>query len=187
MLDRTLGFLLSQVNEYLAVRYPSKEPHVVLSGLSTLEGTAPPDIVNRVVMSLVNIEREGAVGSSVEPVRTQSGGFVRTPPPLNLNLYILVSASFGSNYVEALKLLSAVLGYFQGKPVFTPQNAASFPRGLDRLTIEIVNLNMQEVNNLWGNFGAKYLPSVLYKARMLTLQEGWVVEQMPAVSGVEVG
>jgi hypothetical protein len=187
MLDRTLSFLLAQVNDYLATRYPSKEPHVVLSGLSTLEGTAPPEIANRVVMSLVNIEREGAIGSGSEPVRTEGGGFVRTPPPLNLNLYILMSASFGSNYVEALKLLSAVLGYFQGRPVFTAQNAAAFPKGLDRVTIEIVNLNMQELNNLWGNFGAKYLPSVLYKARMLTLQEGWVVEQVPAVSGVEVG
>ena len=84
MLDHTLNFLLSQVNDHLGTRYPSKEPHVVLSGLSTLEGTTPPEIVNRVVMSLINVEREGAAGSAGIPVRTESGAFVRTSPALNL-------------------------------------------------------------------------------------------------------
>ncbi len=185
MLDHTLSFLLAQVNDHLGTRYPSKEPHAVLSGLSTLEGTAPPEIVNRVVMSLINIEREGAAGSTGVPVRTESGAFVRTSQALNLNLYVLVSASFG-DYVEALKLLSAVLGYFQGKPVFNAQSAAAFPKGLDRLTMEIVNLDIQQLNNVWGNFGGKYLPSVLYKARMFTLQEGWVIEQVPPISDIEV-
>ena len=104
MLDRTLTFLLTQLNDHLGTRYPSKEPHVVLSSLSTLEGTAPPEIANRVVLSLVNIERETSAASAAAPVRAENGGFVRTSPALNLDLYVLVSASFGSNYVEALKL-----------------------------------------------------------------------------------
>ena len=37
MLDKTLSFLLAQLNEHLAGRYPSKEPHAVLSSLMTLE------------------------------------------------------------------------------------------------------------------------------------------------------
>jgi len=186
MVDRTLSFLLAQINDYLGTRYPTKEPHAVLSSLSTLEGSAPPEIANRVVLSLVNIEREASAGAAAAPVRTENGAFVRTSPALNLNLYVLVSASFGSNYVEALKLLSSVLGYFQGKPAFTAQSAPSFPKGLDRLTMEIVNLDIQGLNNLWGNLGTKYLPSVLYKARMFTLQEGWVVEQVPAITAIDV-
>jgi Pvc16 N-terminal domain len=97
-----------------------------------------------------------------------------------------VSASFGSNYAEALKLLSAVLGYFQGKPMFNAQSASTFPKGLERLTMEVVNLDVQGVNNLWGNLGVKYQPSVLYKARMFTVQEAWVVEQVPPISGIDV-
>jgi hypothetical protein len=53
--------------------------------------------------------------------------------------------------------------------------------------MEIVNLDIQGLNNLWGNLGIKYLPSALYKARMFTLQEGWVVEQVPPISGIDVG
>jgi hypothetical protein len=186
MLDRTLGFLLAQLNDHLGTRYPSKEPHVVVSSLSTMEGTVPPEIANRVVLTLVNVEREGAAGPAPGPIRTENGTFVRTSPPLNVNLYVLVSASFGSNYAEALKLLSAVLGYFQGKPAFNAQSAPTFPKGLERLTMEIVNLDVQGVNNLWGNLGVKYLPSVLYKARMFTMQEAWVTEQVPPISGIDV-
>ena len=186
MLDRTLSFLLTQLNDHLGTRYPSKEPHVVLSSLSTPEGTVPPDIANRVVLTLVNIEREGAAGPAPQPSRMENGAFVRMSPPLNLNLYVLITASFGNNYAEALKLLSAVLGYFQGKPAFNAQSASTFPKGLERLTMEMVNLDVQGVNNLWGNLGVKYLPSVLYKARMFTLQEGWVAEQVPPISGIDV-
>ena len=185
MLDRTLSFLLDQLNGYLGARYHSSEPHVVLSSLCNLDGTTPPGIENKVVLSLVNIEREAAAGSSRATLRQENEGFVRTSPALNLNLYVLVSASFGANYVQALMLLSAVLGYFQGKPVFTAQSAQSFPRGLDKLTMEIVSLDMQGLNNLWGNMGGKYLPSVLYKARMFTLQEGWVLEQVPPVTTID--
>jgi len=186
MLDRTLSFLLDQLNGYLGTRYESTEPHAVLSSLSNLDGTIPPGIENKVVVSLVNIEREAAAVGSGAQMRPENGGYSRLSPPLTLNLYVLMSASFGNNYQEALKLLSAVLGYFQGKPVFTAQNTEHpFPSGLERLTVEIVNLDMQGLNHLWGNIGGKYLPSVLYKVRMMTVQSGWIVEQVRPVTGTD--
>lgn len=185
MLDRTLSFLLDQLNGYLATRYESNEPHAVLSSLSNLDGTIPAGIENKVVVSLVNIEREPAAVGSAQ-MRQENGGYSRLSAPLNLNLYVLMSASFGNNYQEALKLLSAVLGYFQGRPVFTAQNTEHpFPAGLERLSVEIVNLDMQSLNHLWGNIGGKYLPSVLYKVRMMTVQNGWIVEQVGPVTGTD--
>lgn len=186
MLDRTMNFLLAQLNDHLGARFPSKEPHAVLSSLAAADGSVPPEIANRIVLTLVNIEREGAVGSITAPARVENGTYVRASPPLNLNLYVLMAASYGSNYLEALKLLSSVLGLFQARPLFTPQNVSAFPRGLDRIAMEIVNLDMQGVNNLWGNLGGRYLPSVLYKVRMFTVQEAWVTEQVPPVTGVDV-
>lgn len=185
MLDRTLGFLLDQLNGHLGTRYPSSEPHAVLASLANLDGTVPANIENKLIVTLVNLERESAAAGTGPQLRPENGGFARLHPSLNLNLYLLVSASFGSNYQEALKLLSAVLGYFQGKPVFTAGSGTAFPRGLEKLTLEMVNLDMQSLNHLWGNLGGKYLPSVLYKARMLTVQEGWVVEQVPSITGTD--
>ena len=32
-------------------------------------------------------------------------------------------------------------------------------------------LNFEQINHLWSILGAKYLPSVLYKVRQLTIEE----------------
>ena len=185
MIDTTLVFLSDQLNAYVARRfsYSSRDPLVVVASLSSLDGTVPSDIDGKVVLTLVNVEREAAAGSTPQ-LRPESGGFARLAPPLHLNLYILVSACFPGNYIQALKLLSAVVGYFQGKPTFAP-TLAGFPPGLEKLTLEIVNLDPQGLNNLWAGLGGKYLPSVLYKARMLTVQEGWTLEQIPAVTSTD--
>lgn len=183
MIDTTLVYLRDQLNGFLAGRYSSREPLVVVASLSSLDGTVPTGIDNKVVLTLVNVEREGAAGSTPQ-LRPENSGFARLAPALHINLYILVSAWFPGNYIDALKLLSAVVGYFQGKPTFSP-SLAGFPRGLEKLTMEIVNLDPQGLNNLWAGLGGKYLPSVLYKARMLTVQEGWALEQVPAITSTD--
>jgi hypothetical protein len=46
------------------------------------------------------------------------------------------------------------------------------------------NLSFQEQNNLWGSMGAKYVPSVLYKVRMVTIDEGSIVLEVPEIGKV---
>lgn len=185
MIDKTFDFILDELNGFLGIRYPSSEPHVVLSNPSNQDGTVPPQIENKLILSLVNIEREAAAAVSAMQLRPQNGEYVRINPPLNLNVYVLVSAYFGNNYAEALKFLSSAMGFFQGKPVYRREDAPEFPRGLEKLSLEMVNLNFQDLNNLWGNLGGKYLPSVVFKARMLTIQEGWVAERVPEITATE--
>ncbi len=187
MLDTTLGFLRDQLSAYLDSRYPSGEGLVVLSGLVNLSGTPPPAVENKIVLSLVNVEREAIARNLPGEGRSESGFSARINPPLNLNLYVLVSASFDTEYLQALRLMSEVLGYFQGLSVFTPQSAGPLPPGLERLTMEVVNLDIQGLNNMWAIMGGKYLPSVLYKVRMFTVQEGWVREQIPEITGTDTG
>jgi hypothetical protein len=182
MIDKTFAFLLDELNVFLKTRYPSAEPHAVLSCLLNQDGSVPPGIDNKLVLSLVNVERETAAPSSTMQPRG-GGGYARVNPALNLNLYVLVAASFGNNYGEALKFLSATLAFFQSKPVFTAQTAPKFPKELEKLSFEMVSLDFQALNNLWSNLGGRYLPSVLYKARMLTVQDGWVTELPPAAAG----
>lgn len=172
MLDTTLAFLTDRLNDHLQASYPTGEPHVVLSGLCHLDGTVNPGLENKIVLSLVNIEREGASGAAGPQLRPDGDGFARVPAPLNINVYVLVSACFFGNYDQALKLLSAVLGYFQSTPVLTAPTVGAFPRGLEKLTLEIVNLDPHALSNLWSALGAKYAPSMLYKLRMFSIQEG---------------
>ncbi len=108
----------------------------------------------------------------------------RAKPALNLNLYLLVSSNFGSNYRESLKVLAAALVYFLEKPVFNAESASGLP-GIERLSIEMVNLATQDLQNIWSITGGKYVPSALYKVRMVTTQEGSTIEGAPAVTSAD--
>lgn len=179
MIDKALEFLVGELNNFLSARFPSHEKHVVLASLSA-EGLSK--VNDKIVVTLVNLEREGAASMSTAGARGE-GGYQRVAPPLHLNLSVLVAASYENNYRQALALLSAVLGFFQGKQNFTAQNSAALPSELDRLGVDLVSLSLAELNHLWGNLGAKYLPSALYRVRMLTIQQGWSSEPVPEVRG----
>lgn len=183
MIDKAFSFLLEELNGYLNTRYPSVEPHAVLSALLNQDGTVPPAIENKLVLSLVNVEREAAMPSSGMQARSGGSGYSQSTPALNLNLYLLVTAHFGSNYTESLKFLSGALTFFQGKPVFQAQNSPGFPKELDKLGLDMVSLDFQALNNLWSNLGGKYLPSALYKVRMISVQEGRIGALVPGASG----
>ena len=140
MIDKVLTLILNELNFFLSSRFESSGPHAVLSSL------ANPD-ENKLVLSLVNIERDAA---AVSPNRA-----------LHLNLYLQVSANFGANYLESLQFLSAALEFFLERPVFVAP-------GIESLSVEMINLTMQDLNNLWSISGSKYLPSASYKLRMVT-------------------
>jgi len=182
MIDKTLQFLVAELNDFLGHRFPRNEQHVILSAMCNPDGSVPQRIENKIVLSLVNLERESAAPSAGVAVRAE-GGYLRIGPALHLNLYVLVAASFGSNYAQALNLLSHALGYFQGKPSFTAQNSVALPREVEKLNLELVAMSLAEMNNLWAILGAKYMPSAIYKVRMLSVQESWMQEPVPAISG----
>jgi hypothetical protein len=184
MIDETFAFILGELNGFLTTRFATSEQCAVLSSILDLDGSVSPHIANKLILSLVNIERETVGSSSAAQARLEDGRLALANPSLNLNLYLLVSAYFGaSNYAEALKFISSALAFFESNPVFTVQSAAAFPRGLERLTVEMVDLDFQELGNLWRSMGASYLPSVLYKVRMLTIQERWISEPEAVIPG----
>jgi len=62
-----------------------------------------------------------------------------------------------------------VIAFFQTRTVFTPSNTPDLPPGIEQLTVEIENLTTTELSNLWGILGGRYLPSILYRFRMITI------------------
>jgi hypothetical protein len=190
MIDKALAFLADELNAFLEPRGPGGEPGVVLSSLASPEGGAQQGIENKLVMTLLSIEKEAAAAVSL-PVRERSApsaaggpeGFLRVATPLALNLNVMIAGCYGSQYREALKVLSAAIGFFQARPVFTPQSAPAIPAGIDRLTIEMVSCDIATLSNVWSVLGANYLPSAIYKIRMLTVQQGWTSGYDPAIGG----
>ena len=185
MIDETLGFVVDELNRFLMARFPDTDPLAVLSSLSAMDGGALPGLERKLIVTLVNVGKEAAAPALGVPTRSAGGGYARAAAPLHLNLYVMMSASFG-NYVEALKMLSCVLGFFQARPAFDAHNSVKFPAYLDKLACELVSISTQELNNLWAILGAKYLPSAVYKLRMVTLQQNWLDAMVPEVSRPDV-
>jgi hypothetical protein len=85
---------------------------------------------------------------------------------------VLFAANFPeNNYREGLRFLSAVIYFFQGQHTFNPQNTPSLPPEVEKITVEIINLEFAVLSNIWSMLGGKYLPSIVYKFRMLNFNQ----------------
>lgn len=152
------------VNDYFERRFGQSEEKVVVSNIVNPDGSMAVTEPDKIILSLINLQQE-TVGQ-----KNHSSGTYR---PINMNLYLLFSASFNDgNYPEGLRYLSGVISYFQGTKVINHQNTPDLDNNIEKLTFEIVNQDLQNLSHLWGTIGGKYLPSILYKVRMVTFQEG---------------
>jgi Pvc16 N-terminal domain len=176
MIQEALSCLTDEINAYFKSKLKINEDKVVLSGIVNPDGSIAIREENKIIVTLVNVEKETV---------SQNGPIPHTSLPLNINLYILFSAYFASaNYHESLRFLSFVMGYLQQKNVFTRSNTPQLDGGIARLVFEMENLTMDKMNNIWAVLGAKYMPSVMYKMRMLTIDGSIVREFRPGVSGI---
>jgi hypothetical protein len=48
----------------------------------------------------------------------------------------------------------------------------------------MLDLNTDTLSNMWSSLGAKYMPSVVYKMRMLTFDDTFVREFRPEISSM---
>ena len=191
MIHAAINQITFELNQYLKRTFERSEEMVVVSNILEQDGTVAAHIDNKVVAFLVNIEKE-TIASGHPQAKTFGGsrGVVGNAP-LHLNLSLMFAAYFsGGNYPEALKSISATMRFFQMTPVFDHQNTPDLDRRIDRLVLEIENLDIQQLSNLWGILSTRYLPSILYKVRMVTIDADAVKSELhiineprPSISG----
>ncbi len=184
MIDAAITHIGAQLNQALRRSLEVSEDVVEVSHIVEQDGTVVPGINGKVVLFLVNVERDGSVSSLPTRSGLPGGGLLGQGfPTVHLNLYLMVAAYFpGKTYREALKFISAAIVFFQGNPLFTHQNSPELDRRIQRLTLEIENLGLQDLSHLWGILGGKYLPSVLYKVRLVSVDSGDLDRLIPRVS-----
>ena len=109
-------------------------------------------------------------------------------PDLHLNMKILFSAHFNPlNYVQALKYLSEVINFFQAKPVFEQSNSPGLvDTNIQKLNFNIYHQDTNVKNNLWATLGAKYMPSISYHVRLITITDQSVRQQIDGIKVFEV-
>ncbi len=182
MIAKTLSFITEIFNQELKMTYGVTDDFVVASGLINPDGSSIQQTQNKIVVSVINIERETSM--------TMNGYFNdgdknygRVAPPVYLNLYLLIAANY-TDYLEANKILSTIIGVIQSNPFFTRQEHPVMQEPLDKLTFEILNVPMNELSHIWSGIGAKYLPSVICKVRMMTIQKNVIKKEIPGITGL---
>lgn len=192
MIHTALTFLTNELNVYLKVRLGDPDVNrVYLTSVATeSNGIAIPP--NSLGLSLINIEEERIYKDQNSSRINNYGKVEYLNPELRLNLYILVSSYFQDkivadptdDYVEGLKQLSYVISFFQSKNVFNQENSpllASLDSNIQRLTVELYSYSFEQLYNFWTVVGAKYLPSVLYRVRMLRFQTDDISAEMSRI------
>jgi hypothetical protein len=186
MIDTALAQVAGQLNQALKRQFMVAEDLVVLSNLHEQDGTVATPVASKLAVFLVNVEQESVPGGAAGGPGL--GRIAVKAAPVHLNLLVMFAANFsGSNYPEALKFLSSTVAFFQGRPVFNHQNTPDLDARIDKLTLEIENLSLSDLSNLWGVLSGKYLPSVLYRMRMLSIDAGQLSVLQPRVAQPEVG
>lgn len=184
MIYEALSCLAEEINEYFRIRLKISEDKVVLSAIVNQDGTIAIQGENMVLITLVNIEKE-SIGKSNSGI-PGSSVLINKSSALTINLYVLFSAYFSNgNYPEALRFISFIIAYFQQNSVFTRLNTPRLDKDIEKLVFELATISPEQLNNVWGSLGAKYMPSVIYKVRMLTFDNNIVREYRPLITGVD--
>lgn len=182
MIQRVLDAICKDMESFLQ-RKRDQVPAEITGKVLLHELAQLSEEVNRkegnIICTLINIEQE-RTNLNFHTVSSN-----KVNPPVNVNLYILFSAYFSNtDYLLALEYISSVIGFFQSKQVFNPNNTPELPQSVEKITAELVNLDMRELSNFWTAMGAKHLPSVIYKLRMIPITEEAVLDTVRPIISV---
>lgn len=153
MIKKILTYYTERLDEFLNDQFPQPEGVVELSFI----GNSSDGKKNKLLVSLLGIEREGAIGivsTKNGRLGSESKGF----PALHMNLNIIFAAVYDEKrYAESLSVLSSTLLFIQALPSFTYEKVT--------YAIEVISPSSQELNNVWTSLGGQYYPSVLCKLK----------------------
>lgn len=188
MIDRAASLISNRLNQYVAAATNAPEPDVVL--MNVHDGAAPvAEAQDKLAVFVVNISQDTI--SRKAGFKSGGASVTREQAPLNLYIHLMVAANFEpTKYSRALNTLSLAVQFFQANPIFDPRNAPEMNgSGIEKLSVEMESLDLEGMSNVWGVLGGRYLPSVLYRIRTVSIDSGAVIAVDPVISGIgpEVG
>jgi hypothetical protein len=197
MIRTALEFIRNELDAYIVERENDPPNYtlnnvVELKPIMTLNGTVNISDSAHVALMLIGVDEERREGVRPFYVPADDQQFMRLNAPVEINLFLLFAAQ-NSDYPTALRDVSDVIAFFQANPVFTEQKFPQLNATVDdpvnkpwrliqRLSFSMHHLSFEQQNNLWAMLGSKYLPSVVYKAKILTVFETKSKQKEPAVS-----
>jgi len=182
MIDKSFQFVLKYLNREFELSYGLGRDVVVAGSVVNPDGSMANGFEDRIVMSLIGLEQENSIknGQHMHPV---GNNFTKSTVPVYLNMYLLFSANFDSgNYLEGLKMISKVILTFQANPFFSNKTHPEMNGDLEKLTFEIYNLSTSDISHVWSGIGAKYMPSIVYKVRMIGFDGDLIIREISGIN-----
>jgi len=173
--------MVDELNAYLNLRSGFNQDRVVAGSLFDLNGAINPRTRDKVVASMVNVE-EDRVYHSLDTYQIRADGVSeRVKPKVRVNVYVLFVGNL-DKYDEGLKAISNVIGFFQRRNVFVVSGNGT--EDASRVVFELYSLTFEQQNHLWAALGAKYMPSVMYKAGIVDIRDTQVEAEVPPVEEI---
>jgi hypothetical protein len=183
VIDSAINHIASELNQYLKRTFGQSEDLVVVSNILEQDGTVSTHVDNKIVVSLVNIEKDTVPYSLKGHMGIGAERTLVSAQPVYFNLYLIFASCFSaSNYKEGLKFISNTISFFQDQPVMDHNNTPALDKKIDKLIMDIENLSMHDLSNLWGVLSGKYLPSIMYKVRMVAYDSAAISKREPVLS-----
>jgi hypothetical protein len=171
LIGAALTYLRDKVNTHLQDgETDSGQPLVVF-----IEGDKidPLNIQSgRVNILVVNVEEERELRGA-NPFYDERSQ--RINPDIPLTISALFIARF-NDYPTSWNYLTDIIGFFQSHPVLErannqAQSSNNMPEGIESLRCEMISLNLQQQNEVWGALRITQHPALLYKIKLITLRD----------------
>lgn len=188
MIDDVVSFIHEKLNNYITTKTAGKV--VLENGQLVLppknKGPQYISLTENVInILLVNLEQEYTFRSGYNNSSFQKNFSENHFPHLYINLYLLFIPYF-EDYFDSLKFLSLVIQFFYSYPFFNHHNSPELSSNIEKLITELVSLPFGEQREIWSGLNLPYLPSVLYKVRMVIFQDTETSKFVPVVKQEEL-
>lgn len=200
MIGNAMILLREELSAYMTDQ--GDPANVVIENIGLFETENSSNLDDSIVISVVNIEEESTLKNGKTFSKWPDGLARYENRPVFLNLYVLFTSNFAGGvppnnaYVHALKRLSLVIEFFQGKNTFSPATSSvALPPELSdlsnpeiagmKLTLELYTLTFEQINHLWGSLGGRQIPFAMYKVRLVSIAERSVRREVPLIEEIE--
>ena len=176
----TLLLVSAEINNFLDPGNPNKP--LSLGNISMFnDGDDFQVLKDNLIVSLVNIE-EDRVAKTPDNFIRQGEKTIYRNPPLHFNITLIFSATH--SYDKALPLIEGIIRFFQVKTVFDSSNTTGLDAEIDKVIFDLISLNLEQMHQLWTSLGGRYIPSVVYKMRMMTINEAVNLKEAKAITQI---
>jgi hypothetical protein len=161
LIGDALTYVRDKVNTHLQHGNTGSEPPLVV--FTAGDNTDSLNIQSmRINLLVVNVEEERELRRANPYYDERSQ---RINPDIPLTLSVLFIARF-NDYPTSWNYLTDIIRFFQSNPVLD-----QLPAGIESLRCELISLDFQQQNEVWGALRITQHPALLYKIKLITLRD----------------